>query len=330
MSDRLIITNGGSAVQALSRAGVAGKAVSWDDVLHDGPVPGGISDTELRGVRASFLAQMAPQADGAGREASDGNSRLLQAQERLRKRDEIVESWRGPILLWFEHDLYDQLQLIQILDRLGSRPEVWLLQMEDFVTHHTPEMLRAAQDKATRVTARQYEVGEAAWAAFTAPNPRAVVGLSGGAMAPLPFLGDALGRWLDMFPGACGLSLTEGWVLDLLEEGAATGADLFGKCQAQEQAAFRGDWSFWGLLMGLDSLLVASGGPDPAERLWSLSELGHAVRTKETDRVDALGMDHWLGGTHLTLASDWRWIEGSLICRSDDPLTPGKSHQNRS
>ncbi len=328
MTEKLIITNGGAAVEALSRAGVTGKVLSWDDVLHDGPVPGGNSDAELRAVRAAYLAQMGP---GEAPDASGvGPGRLIHAQERLRERDEIVDTWKGPILLWFEHDLYDQLQLIQILDRLGSRPEVWLLQMDDFVTHHSPEALRRAEDEAVRVTDRRYRVATAAWSAFTANNPRAVVELSSHTLAPLPFLGAALDRWLLMFPGRRGLSLTEGWVVDLLREGPGAGARLFSQCQTRELAAFRGDSSFWAVLKGLESLLVSSGDVHPAQALWSLTELGDAVRSGEVDRVEAVGIDRWLGGTHLNSSNDWRWIDGSLILRSGGLQNPPERQENRS
>ena len=160
MSDRLIITNGEAAVAALGKAGVAGKVISWDDVLHDGPVPGGMSDRELRAVRAAYLARMGPEHDHG--ETEGPADRVTAAQDRLRERDETLEAWKGPILLWFEHDLYDQLQLIQILDRLGSRPQVWLNQMNDFVTHHSSPDLRVAQRATTEGTEGQIAAASAA------------------------------------------------------------------------------------------------------------------------------------------------------------------------
>ena len=35
----------------------------------------------------------------------------------------------------------------------------------------------------------------------------------------------------------------------------------------------------------------------------------------ELDRVELLGVDHWLGGTHVTAEHLWRWdgVAGALI-----------------
>ena len=52
----LNITNGDSAVNIMKQAGVPGAFLPWRDVLHDGPVPAGLSLEDLSMVRASFIA----------------------------------------------------------------------------------------------------------------------------------------------------------------------------------------------------------------------------------------------------------------------------------
>jgi hypothetical protein len=52
MSQQLIVTNGQSAVAAMRRAGVSDDLLPWDDVLHDGPVPGKLSHLDLARRRA--------------------------------------------------------------------------------------------------------------------------------------------------------------------------------------------------------------------------------------------------------------------------------------
>ena len=104
----LHITNGDSAATLLLQTGIEGRVLPWRDILHDGPVPAGLLDEELRKVRAQFISDQ-----GWG-----GYESVLAEFE---KRDLVLENIdeHDPIILWFEHDLYDQLQLIQILDRLG-------------------------------------------------------------------------------------------------------------------------------------------------------------------------------------------------------------------
>ncbi|MGH3042666.1 MAG: hypothetical protein ACRDNG_13190, partial [Gaiellaceae bacterium] len=52
----LHLTNGRAVVGTLEASGLAGDRLAWDDVLHEGPVPAGLPDDELRAVRARFLS----------------------------------------------------------------------------------------------------------------------------------------------------------------------------------------------------------------------------------------------------------------------------------
>ena len=95
----LHVTNGDSTVAGLRP--LVGDALPWRDVLHEGPVPA-VGEAELRRVRAAFL--------GAER-----------ALPELAARDAAFAAHRdGRYVLWFEADLYDQLQLAQILARLAA------------------------------------------------------------------------------------------------------------------------------------------------------------------------------------------------------------------
>ena len=107
----LHVTNGDSTVETMRRAHIAGDIISWRDVLHEGPVPA-LSAAELRPLRAQFLATMAPVG------AADIEADLRARDERL---GAAVESGE-PVVLWFEHDLYDQLQLLQILAGAAGPP----------------------------------------------------------------------------------------------------------------------------------------------------------------------------------------------------------------
>src|SRR5262249_18106107 len=105
----LHVTNGSSAEGSLRESGLRGSFLSWADVLHEGPVPGDLTSEELRRTRAGFLAQYASRtAEEIETELAVRDQTLVD----LRSHDEVV--------LWFEHDLFDQLQLLQILDRIAA------------------------------------------------------------------------------------------------------------------------------------------------------------------------------------------------------------------
>ena len=65
-----------------------------------------VADDALRRARAGFLGRA-----GAGD---------LGTLAELTERDRSLEAHEGDFVLWFEADLYDQLQLIQILSRLAG------------------------------------------------------------------------------------------------------------------------------------------------------------------------------------------------------------------
>src|SRR5688572_8515006 len=103
-------------------AGVTGPIVPWDDVLHEGPVPAGLNTAALREVRANFLA------------ACGWESRNKLARS-LAERDAALDRGAEEIVLWFEHDLYDQLHVLQILDRLpiDGPPRVTAVPDDDYL-----------------------------------------------------------------------------------------------------------------------------------------------------------------------------------------------------
>src|SRR5687768_2280946 len=106
----LHVTNGDAAAEPLRRAGLGGEVLPWRDVLHEGPVPAGLAPAELNRVRARFLAGEGP----AGFEEVLAD---LEARDRALA---AAAAGGGEVVLWFEHDLYDQLQLLQVLDRLAD------------------------------------------------------------------------------------------------------------------------------------------------------------------------------------------------------------------
>jgi hypothetical protein len=98
----------------------------WADPLHDGPVPGDVSDDELLRLRAAFLAGSPEDVDHVVADLSDWRA----AVDDQAGYDELV--------LWFEHDLFDQLNVIQLLTHLGARAltkPVTMVSIDSFQGH---------------------------------------------------------------------------------------------------------------------------------------------------------------------------------------------------
>lgn len=301
----LHVTNGDAAVEVMRAAGIEGEILPWRDVLHDGPVPAGLSLTELGNVRADYLASLWGDAVELRREfaARDG------ALQGFAAHDEVV--------LWFEHDLYDMLQLAQILDFFASADlgttRLSMVCGDEYLGSSSPERLAERFPAREAVTGAQLALGRAAWAAFRAPDPRAIESLVAGDTAALPYLGPALVRHLEQFPSTVnGLSRSEQQALEEIEAGARTAGEAFVAHQRREEPIWMGDATFLNLLgdlaRGAHPLVELGDGADEIARAVVLTEAGHRVLAGRDDRVRLNGLDRWLGGVHLTgHEAAWRW-----------------------
>ncbi|CAN5752895.1 hypothetical protein BH18ACI5_BH18ACI5_03920 [soil metagenome] len=119
----LHVANGTSTTRLIEAAGIPGGLSIWADPLFEGPVPAGLVDAQLLEVRTRYL--------GGAYGSQDPVNDMAQWRatiERHQKYDELV--------LWFEHDLFDQLNLIQLLtwirERLPSTKQVSLVCIGSF------------------------------------------------------------------------------------------------------------------------------------------------------------------------------------------------------
>jgi hypothetical protein len=310
----LHVTNGDCTVEIMRRAHVVGDIVAWRDVLHEGPVPA-LGPAELRTVRAQFLATM----------GQTGTASLATVEADLFARDErlgaAVEAGER-VVLWFEHDLYDQLQLLQILAGLPDLPVgVELICVDSFpgrpgfagLGELDPDELASLWPLRTPVVNEHVRVARAAWDVFRAPDPRGLARAATSSDPRLPFVAPALRRLLEELPGARdGLSRTERQLLAAIAAGARTRERAFLDGAANEEAPFLGDAT------AFDRLEELAGGPLPLLLTGelALTDAGAEVLAGRADRVALNGFDRWLGGVHVRAGDAlWRWDaeRGALV-----------------
>jgi len=303
----LHLTNGDSAVPGIEAVGAGGDVVPWRDTLHEGPVPGGVDAAELRAVRARFLA-------GCGW----GDEDAIEAG--MRARDERLEAARRtgePIVLWFEHDLYDQLQLLQILDAVDGAAAVEAILPDRFLGAMQTDELAALWDAERAPVSRDLvALAHFAWEAVRAPDPTAIGALLDTHTAALPHLAPALRRLLEELPAVGdGLSRTERQALEAIAAGARTPPDVFLATQRAEEAAFLGDTWMWLRLHELgqgEGRLVQTRAGDPVgpppplagsddftKQELELTDSGRAVLAGEADRAALVPLDRWVGGIRV-------------------------------
>ncbi len=311
----LVITNGDAAGELLRRTIAGAEVLPWRDVLHEGPVPLTPTLEELTAIRADYLA-------GRGWGSHEEIATNLQARDRGLARAGTFDR----VVLWFEHDLYDQLQLLQVLDwfaRAENRHRsLHLVQVSGFLGRQNEAEIAALRALEQEVTPEQLALAATAWGAFRAKTPDPWRALLEEDLSPLPFLEQAVRRMLEELPGPDGLSRSDRQILAALASGITTPPALFVAVQRTEPAVFMGDWSFWGLLDGLALARVPlvtglhgapfrpAKGPLLSSYLHSelkLTAFGRSVLEGDADHAAENNIDRWWGGTHLTKSNLWRF-----------------------
>jgi hypothetical protein len=159
-----------------------------------------------------------------------------------------------------EHDLYDQLQLLQILAELAPRAgeiRLTLAQADDHLGLLEPAALTTLVRDRRPIDAETPAAARQVWDAFRAPTPEGLAWELDRPFPALPWLAPALRRLLEELPDSSGLTRTERAILDVLAAGPANPGQLFVAAGEREQASFLGDWPFF---RRLEELAVP---PDP-------------------------------------------------------------------
>jgi hypothetical protein len=258
----LHIVNGDSVAGSLA----APQMAVWRDVLCEGPVPRTADDAEFVRVRAAYL----------GSETRAAMEEWHATVARYPEHEEVV--------LWCEHDLFDQVMLLRVLEWFGrrdlGRTKLTLIDAGTLLGRFTHEELMALLPTRREVTAAQFQLAREAWDAYTSDDPRGVVELLRRDTSALPFLHGALRRHIEEFPSAeTGLSRTEATAQRIYaERGPMEWRRLFVAVQNEEERPFMGDLSF--------------------ERIWDELQRGEKG-------------ERWLGGAQV---ARWRW-DGERITR---------------
>jgi len=321
MQNILNITNADCALEIMKKANISGAFLTWKDVLHDGPVPEGLSFEELSKIRAEFII-------------SRGWGKPENINRDFIERDNTLKSFKeyDKVILWFEHDLYDQLQVLQILDwfyhNSYSETELSIICEEKYLGWLSPDEMKGMLEHEEIVTREQLLLSSKAWTAFKSSSPEKLCSLLETDISSLPFLKGAVIRLLEEYPNTTtGLSRTAQQALSCIAEGEKIPVKVFGCSQDLEDRIYLGDSSFWLILQELlDSnppLLELPEGKVltlptyPGQEL-TITKEGLKVLSGESNWLDIVDLDRWIGGVHLKPTNVWCWDSnsGSMVKRA--------------
>ena len=299
----------GSDIQhSLRTAGLTGDFLEFSDPYCIGPLSDSDPQTLLR--EAFDLAS----ADALGRQ-QQGYGTLLRLDRYQR------------IVLWFEHDSYDQLILAYLLHRLRElqpSAELQLIAVDQVpgverfigIGQLAPEVLSWLWPQRRPIKPELLRLGSDAWHALTADDPTALLALIQTGTPALPMLGKALHRHLQQLPGQHdGLGLTERLSLQIIQRQGPlpTGKVFAALMRNDEPLPYLGDLMFWWILQPLlggttPLLQIDDSVADWPQRVIQLSPQGEAVLQGKADGFTSRANGYWVGGVELQPGQPhWRY-----------------------
>ena len=256
--------NGDSVAQTLAQSRLGGALIVWRDVLHEGRVPPGDPST-VRAARAAFLAEAGcGSAEAILSDLAAADAALVAALAAGRE-----------TVLWFEHDLHDQLQLIQILARIAAQPSsdsARLISLDRFpgrprfrgLGELSPDELVSLWPSREPIAAETLATATLVYDTLRQADPIALAALAEEPLPGLPYLAAALRRLLEDQPWVGqDLGRSDRQILQAVAAGASTPAAIFLATQEMEEAPFTGDTWLYRRLQALENRTPALLSNDP-------------------------------------------------------------------
>jgi hypothetical protein len=316
----LHIHNGDSTAETARRANIPGEHIAWREALVCGPVPGNLDEAHFLETRAQHLS-------------TAYDLELPQVRNELRKQHHALSSFRDheEVVLWFEHDLFCQVNLIYLLNWFAQRDladmRLSLICINEFpgvplfrgLGELNEAQLASLFPQRKLITTDQFALATRAWQAYASSDPLGLISVREADSAALPFLNRAIMNHLQRFPWTgTGIGRVEKTALRLAADGRHDFKDLFQAFNRSEGEYGFGDAQLFATLTRLADagtpLLQRNGGnstTDSSEMLTSsftITSDGKKVLAGEQDFVAQNGIDQWLGGVHLRGAeAPWRW-----------------------
>ena len=225
--------------------------------------------------------------------------------EQIRRAGEFDE-----VVLWFEHDLYDQLQVLQTLtaiEELDLEPgRVSVVQSDHYLAGMSVDEIVPLFSKRRTATPAIFKSARRSWERFTSASPGDLYAAAGEDAIGLPYLRAAMQRLCEEYPWKRdGLSRSQRQALYAVAQGPGRAEELFARAQAREEAYFLTEQVFAKILEHLaagENALI-----EEEEGTLVPTVLGLRVLAGDGDWLERHAIDRWVGGVRLLPENLTRW-----------------------
>ncbi|MBC07163.1 DUF1835 domain-containing protein [Thalassospira sp.] len=299
--------------ETLKTAGFIGEFLEFSDPFCQGPVPDRPRDAFIE-TRAAFISGSfdLPDQDALARLRGE-----YDALDRLGSYDHVV--------LWFEHDSYDQLILAFLMDAIATiQPET---EIDIISVNQSPEfepidrfiglgqlspngLIWCWENHRTPLNSDMLTFGAKVWKALRQDDPTDLKALAETENAPLPHMPAALKRHLAELPDAkTGLGLTQSLTLQIISDlGPMPLGKVFGHLmRSYDPLPYLGDLMFWSevqWMMNCKDPLFTLSPPEPdtnwSTRTTTLTDTGQETLTGTRNFLDTFTGTRWVGGVRIS------------------------------
>lgn len=287
--------------------GIDGDIIVWREMYDFGPLSLEWSKEEQLRRRAVFFEERLGVPSELFISNCEKQNKLLQT---ISPTEEIV--------LWFEHDRYDQTMLMYLITELSSMgfEKLSMISMDQYPGIHpfhglgqlTSEQLLALVEDKKEITIEQIREAVSGWSAYNSKDAGDIEKWIR-RQHFLPFLLPMFKAHQDYFPSAkTGLNKVEYLAFHLINEGRTHFYDLFQIVVKERINDGLSNLHFAAILkelMNKKNPLLTSNCPLPSfsdassNAKLELTAEGVNVLNGKQNRIDLIGIDWWVGGVHI-------------------------------
>lgn len=256
MANTLHILNGDSTLELFKQTNLQGETFIWREVLAEGPVHPVFNSDEFWNERRSFMTSF------FNVEPSEYDRDVYLPFKALSKKLHQFDE----IILWFEYDLFCQINLMALISFMAEKREpaqtismVCSGKIDDSgklygLGELSPQQLEAQLSKKLKLNTREFEFAKDVYQAYTSPNPDELFTYSILPSDEFWYLADALKAHFKRFPYAdSGLTEIEQKIIELSSE-VDNERQLVGMLLRWQQYYGFGDLQYFNVLNSLKPL----------------------------------------------------------------------------
>ncbi len=304
MVKNLHILNGESTLSLFKQSNLEGDTFVWQEVLCEGPTQQNITTDEFWKERTEFMTKFFEITE------EDFSEKVVTPFRKLEKEIDVYSE----IILWFEYDLFCQINMIALLSWLKdldltgqislicvgeSEESENLIGLGQVPAEKYPELY----DKRVKLNTRELTHAQDTWQTYCSQYPDDLYNFILLKMEEFQYLPAALECHLKRFPFSNnGLTEIENKAIELYQSGIHDDFKIVGQLLRWQSHYGFGDLQYFNTLEFLKSVLEINRGDD--------------LEAYKSELTTHLNRDYKLGGANV---SQWIWDT------NEKALTPNES-----